>query len=173
MNLTRPKWLSHERIAFTGCLAAALLFLWQAVDLEMWTIVGPGPGLFPSIAAGICAVLAGLLALFPALGDDSRTSVVESEPEPQTPMDSGERRIFLAYCLVLPFLYVGSLYLGFFLLAVVVVMTLTWWAEGRDWRSALAFGVACGVVGVIGFNHFLSTSIPLSALDQTLLRLVR
>ena len=51
-GLLRPRWLSDERIAFIGCLVAAALFLWQAVDLEMWTVVGPGPGLFPAITAG-------------------------------------------------------------------------------------------------------------------------
>lgn len=168
-----PRWLTSERIAFAGCLVVALLALWQADELDMWTIVGPGPGLFPSIAAGFCALFAAVLVLFPALGDDRKTAAVEEESEPEASLTAHERRVFIAYCLTLPLLVVASLHLGFLLLSVVVVMLLTWLAEGRDWRAALAFGVACGVVGVIGFNHYMATSIPLGPLDQMLLRLVR
>lgn len=168
-----PQWLSYERIAFAGCLVVALVALWQADELDMWTIVGPGPGLFPSIAAGLCALFAAMLVLFPALGDDRKTSAVEEEAEPEPPLDARERRVFIAYCLALPFLVIASLHLGFVLLSVTVVMLLTWLAEGRDWRAALAFGVAAGVVGVIGFNHYMATSIPLGPVDQMLLRLVR
>jgi len=173
MRAAWPRGLSYERIAFAGCLTVALLALWQADELEMWTIVGPGAGLFPSIAAGLCAVLAAILVIFPALGDDRKTSAVEEESEPEAPLNAPERRVFIAYCLALPFLVIASLHLGFVLLSVAVFMMLTWLAEGRDWRAALAFGVAAGVVGVLGFNHYMATSIPLGPLDQMLLRLVR
>jgi hypothetical protein len=97
--------------------------------------------------------------------------VTEQAEQDEPPMFAAERRIFWIYCFILPLLVVGSAYLGFLLLSIVLAMTLTWWAEGRNWRGALIFGLACGLAGDIGFSHFLGTSVPQTELDQILLRL--
>lgn len=174
MAIRLPQWVSAPRIAFLACLIAALLYLQQALDLDMWTVVGPGPGLFPAIATSFCCVLAALLLLFPRLGDDTATAATREEVEEEDPaMLASERRVFWIYCLILPLLVAGSAWLGFLLLSIGLAMTLTWWAEGRSWRGALMFGLACGLVGNIAFSHFLGTSVPQTEVDQTLLRLIR
>ena len=43
----------------------------------------------------------------------------------------------------------------------------------RDWRSALSFALLCGIIGVVGFGHFLGASLPATEIDDFLLRLVR
>ena len=161
--------LSPERLTFLVCFLLSGLFLWQAIGLDAWSIIGPGPGLFPMATTGFCAVVAGLLFAFPSLA----RSATDSEPEPDPPLDPAERRTYIMYCIALPLLAVVSVYFGFFLTSIILVMGLTWFAERRDWRAALLFAVLCGVIGVVGFGHFLGASLPTTEVDNSLLRFVR
>jgi hypothetical protein len=56
---------------------------------------------------------------------------------------------------------------------VLVALLLCWAAEGRSPLGALAFGLACGVVGTIGLGHLMHIDIPYGAADSLLLGLVR
>ncbi len=161
--------LSLERLTFLAGFCLSLLFLWQAMGLDVWSIIGPGPGLFPLVTTAFCAAVAGLLFLFPTLA----RSHTDSEREPEQPMEPAERRTFLVYCAALPLLAVVSVTLGFFLTSIALVMALTWAAERRSWRAALLYGTLCGLVGVIGFGHILGASLPATQIDNILLRLVR
>src|SRR6185436_16004982 len=132
--------MSLERSPFLTGFCVAALLLWQAVNLDAWSIIGPGPGLFPMLTTAFCCAVAGLLFLFPQLA----RSVTDSEREPEPALDPAERRIFIITCLALPLLAVISVYLGFFVTSLILVMGLTWFAERRSWRSALVFALLCG-----------------------------
>ena len=49
--------LSGTRIATLGLLAAALVGLWKAMELDSWGFDGPGPGFFPQLMAGIMVTI--------------------------------------------------------------------------------------------------------------------
>jgi hypothetical protein len=161
--------LSIERLTFLAALVVAGLLLWQSLDLDAWSILGPGPGLFPQLTTGFCCVVAGLLAAFPRLARSSADR--DSEPDPALTAD--ERWTFFAYALALPFLAIAAAYLGFFATSLVLVMALTWAAERKSWKPSLTYAVGCGLVGVVGFGHYLAASIPTTGIDELILRLVR
>jgi len=161
--------LSLERLTFLIGFGLALFLLWQAARLDTWSVIGPGPGLFPILTTAFCCVVAGVLFMFPSLA----RSHVEPDRAPESPMEPAERRTFVIYCAALPLLAVASAYFGFFLTSVILVLVLTWLAERRNWRSALIYGVLCGTVGVIGFGYFLGASLPATDIDNFLLQLVR
>jgi Tripartite tricarboxylate transporter TctB family len=160
---------SLERLTFLIGFSFALLLLWQATGLDTWSVIGPGPGLFPVLTTAFCCIVAGLLFLFPSL---ARTHV-DTERASEPPLELAERRTFAIYCAALPLLAVCSAYFGFFLTSVILILVLTWLAERRNWRSALVYGVLCGTVGVIGFGFFLGASLPTTEIDNFLLQLVR
>jgi putative tricarboxylic transport membrane protein len=161
--------MSLERSTFLIGFCVAALLLWQAISLDAWSVIGPGPGLFPMLTTGFCCVVAALLFCFPRLA----RSPLDTEREREPPLAPGERRTFITYCVALPLLAVMSVYLGFFVTSFILVMGLTWLAERRDWRSALSFALLCGIIGVVGFGHFLGASLPATEIDDFLLRLVR
>jgi len=161
--------LSLERLTFLIGFVLALFLLWQAASLDTWSVIGPGPGLFPILTTAFCCVVAGVLFMFPSLA----RSHVEPDRAPESPMEPAERRTFVIYCAALPLLAVASAYFGFFLTSVILVLVLTWLAERRNWRSALIYGVLCGTVGVIGFGYFLGASLPATDIDNFLLQFFR
>jgi len=46
-------------------------------------------------------------------------------------------------------------------------------AERQSLLKALAFGVACGLIGVIGVGCYMEAVIPVTELDQFIIRLLR
>jgi hypothetical protein len=161
--------LSFERLTFLIGFGFASILLWQATGLDTWSIIGPGPGLFPILTTAFSCIVAGALFLFPSLAQ----SHTDTKQEPEPPLEPAERRTFAFYCIALPILAVASAFFGFFLTSIIVVLLLTWLAERRRGRAALLYGVLCGFVGVIGFGHFLGASLPATEIDNFLLRLVR
>ncbi|MSP89652.1 MAG: tripartite tricarboxylate transporter TctB family protein [Alphaproteobacteria bacterium] len=158
-----------ERLPFLANLTLSLLLLWQARGLDSWSILGPGPGLFPQLTTAFCAVVAGLLVLFPGLARTPDKSAEDGETE----IGPAERRLFLAYGLALPFLALASVFTGFIAMSAFLALALTWGAERRSWRGALVFGLLCGLAGVVGFDHLLGASVPATVLEQSILRLFR
>ena len=102
--------LSVERVTFLTGFCCSLLFLWQSAGLDTWSIIGPGPGLFPLLTTAFCCVVAGLLFLFPGLARNHTDTERAADP----PLEPAERRTFLIYCAAMPLLVVASTYLGFF-----------------------------------------------------------
>src|SRR5262245_41106075 len=108
--------MSLERWTFlAGCGIAALL-LWQAINLDAWSIIGPGPGLFPMLTTAFCLAIAGLLFLFPQLA----RSATDADREPEPPLEAAEWRTFAITCVALPLLAVVSVYLGFFVTSLIL-----------------------------------------------------
>ena len=159
----------RERLPYLAGFALSLLLVWQAQGLDSWSILGPGPGLFPQLTTAFCAAIAALLMLFPGLARTPAKSAEDGEAE----FGPTERRLFLAYGLALPFLAIASAFTGFIAMSMILVMVLTWGAERRNWRGALVFGLLCGLVGVVGFDHLLGAGVPATALEQSILRLFR
>ncbi len=159
--------ISKERLAFLASLGVALVFVWEASGLDAWSIMGPGPGLFAQAVTLFVAAVAAVLAAFPRLAADGKKA--EAEPE----MGPAEKRAFWSYAGALVFLALAPAFLGFILTSLILVMALSWGAEGRGWRPVLVFALLCGVAGVIGFGHVLGASIPLGAADRFLLQLLR
>lgn len=159
--------ISRERAVFLISLGVALVLAWEASTLDSWSIMGPGPGLFAMAATLFTAAVAAVLVAFPGLASDGKKAEAEAELGPT------ERRHFWSYAGALVFLAVAPSFLGFILTSLILVMALSWRAEGRGWRPALLFALFCGIVGVIGFGHVLRASIPLGPADQFVLRLLR
>jgi hypothetical protein len=149
-----------------AALVAAVLFV-KALELEVESAFGPGPGVFPQIAAGATLAIAVALTLIPALSRDSDAAAAKPV------LARAERRTFLLTMAALPLMVIGSAWLGFLVTCVLVALLLCWAAEGRSPLGALAFGLACGVVGTIGLGHLMHIDIPYGAADSLLLGLVR
>jgi Tripartite tricarboxylate transporter TctB family len=161
--------LSLERLTYLVGFGFSLILFWQATGLDTWSVIGPGPGLFPMLTTSFCCIVAGILFLFPRLAQ----SPTDTARGPDAPLEPAERRTFISCCIALPLLAVASAYLGFFVTSLVLVLLLTWFAERKSWRAALVYGVLCGVVGVIGFGHFLGATLPATEIDNFLMQLVR
>jgi Tripartite tricarboxylate transporter TctB family len=159
--------LTQERTAYAAGLGIALILLAQAMQLDAWSILGPGPGLFAQGATAFTAGVALLLLVSPGAGAARKAAA--DDP----PAGAVERRMFGAYCLAMLFLGVAATYLGFIVTSLLLAAGLTFWAEGRNWRATAIFGAICGAVGVAGFGHLLGASIPASLLDRLLLQLFR
>ncbi len=159
--------ISGERALFLVGLAISLVLIHEALALDAWSILGPGPGLFAQAVTLFTAAIAAALAAFPRLAADGKKA--EAEPE----MGAVEKRAFWSYAGALVFLAAAPSFLGFIATSLVLVMALSWGAEGRGWRPALIFALLCGMAGVIGFGHVLGASIPLGAADRFLLQLLR
>ena len=157
-----------ERLLGLGAMLVAGALFWQANDLPFTDFMGPGPGLFPQVVTGFTCAMAALLVLFPGPAVQSR----EGDPG-HAPAGAAERRSFALYAVALPFLAVGSAFLGFLATSLVLALALTWFAEGRPLRSALLFGLGCGLVGIFVFGEMLEVTLPLSEIDRSLLRLAR
>lgn len=158
-----------ERLPYLAALAAAGLFLSQALRLEYFGPFGPGAGIFPQIATGIATALALLLLLVPALGRGGGGV----EPAQDADIQPEELRTFRFYIAGMVLMVVGAAWLGFFVTCVLLALAITWQAERRPLPRALAFGAICGVVGSIGLGRYLEIELPYTAVDSWLRSLVR
>lgn len=162
--------LSGVRWATLALLATALIGVWQAWGLERWAIDGPGPGLWPMVVASVCVALSLVVLLWP--GRDSATEAGDTDP-----LDAAEagrtRSTFGLYCLALVVLALGSAFAGFVLTAFAVSILLVRFAEGRSWRSALTYGLAASVIGLVCFAWWLRVDLPTGPIERAFLSLVR
>src|SRR5215475_10232598 len=96
--------LSLEQLTFLIGFCFALLLLWQATGLDTWSIIGPGPGLFPMLTTAICRIVAVILFLFPRLAQIQTDACHVSAP----PLEPAERRTYALYCVALSLLAAAS-----------------------------------------------------------------
>ena len=66
--------LTGSRVAAAGLLLLAGLGLWQALNLERWSIEGPGPGLFPVMVGLVFALLALVVLIATAVSAHAKTT---------------------------------------------------------------------------------------------------
>lgn len=155
-----------QRLPYLGATILALVLLSQALRLEDFSPFGPGPGIFPQIAAGVATAIAVLLLLIPALSREPDATPAASEEA----LAPAERRTFRLYMAGMVLLVAGSAWLGFVVTCVLVTLLLTWFAEGQSFRKALVFGLVCGIAGTLGLNFALQIEVPYGLVDSLLLR---
>lgn len=158
------------RLATLALLVTALVGLWQAWGLERWSLDGPGPGLWPMVVASVCVALSLIVLVWP--GRDSATEAGDTDS-----IDAQElgrtRSTFRLYCLALVVVALGSAFAGFVLTAFMVSILLVRFAERRSWASALTYGAAASVIGLVCFAWWLRVDLPTGPIERAFLSLVR
>jgi hypothetical protein len=164
------------RLAALGVFAVAAVGLWQASSLERWSFEGPGPGLFPLLAGGVCALLALVVTVWPgrAAAGDSGDSGDSGDglPPDASQRRAGDRR-FACYVAALAFLAVAPGLLGITISAIAIAVLLIRVAEGRSWRAAVSYGVCAAVIALVGFGWLLRVDLPSGPIEQAFFALVR
>jgi hypothetical protein len=158
------------RLAALGVLAVAAVGLWQASSLERWSFEGPGPGLFPLLAGGVCALLALVVTAFPGRAATGDTE--DDEPLAASQRLGSDRR-FACYVAALAFLAVAPGLLGITISAIAIAVLLIRVAEGRSWRAAIGYGVCAAVIALVGFGWLLRVDLPSGPIEQAFFALVR
>lgn len=157
------------RISGLALAAVAAVALWKALQLERWSFDGPDAGLFPQMMAGICLVLALIVAIWPGrpnLGEDGDGDASE-EAAVIT------RKTFAVYAVALLVLAAGALFAGYVITAVAVTVLLMRFGEGRSWRASAGYGVACAVVGMVLFGWLLRVDLPEGPIERAFYSMVR
>ncbi|MFT3801131.1 MAG: tripartite tricarboxylate transporter TctB family protein [Burkholderiaceae bacterium] len=166
VRATRPG--RGARLTALGLLVVALVGLSQVWGLERWGLDGPGPGLFPLVIAVVCVVLAAWLLVVPGpvrAGVEADADDVGSRIE--------TRDTFAWYVVALLALTVGAMTAGFTITALLVSVIVVRFAERRSWRAAIAYGVVCALVGLVGFGWLLRVDLPEGRIERQFYSLVR
>jgi hypothetical protein len=158
------------RLAALALLVCALVGLWQALRLERWSFEGPGPGLFPTLVAGLCVFLAAVVLCFPgrAGGEEAEAAPVSDATGPISPV-----RRMAVYAGSLVVLALGAAHAGIALTALAVSVLIIRFAEGRSWRAAVVYGLACALVALAGFGWLLRVDLPAGPVERAFFSLVR
>ena len=160
--------LSGTRIATLGLLAAALVGLWKALELDSWGFDGPGPGFFPQLMAGICVALALVVLVFPGQAGETEggdTDDVEATKE--------SNRTFAIYIATFAVFALGAMYAGFVVTTVAVTVVIMRFAERRSWFASIGYGVACAAVGLVCFGWLRRVDLPEGPIERTFYTYVR
>lgn len=158
------------RLATLGLLGTALVGLWQAWGLERWAIDGPGAGLWPMLVASVCVALALVVLVWPgrhAATEEGDTDAIDPSERQRT------RSAFALYSLTMVVLAAGSAFAGFTLTALAVSIILVRFAEGRSWLSAIVYGLAAALIGLVCFGWLLRVDLPTGPIERAFLSLVR
>lgn len=158
------------RLAALCLLAAAAVGLWQALQLERWGFDGPGAGLFPQIVAGVCVLLSIVVLVLPgraASTEDGDTNEIDDATRAAT------RSTFSLYVVALLVLAAGAAFGGFVVTVIAVTLLVLRFAERRSWRHAIVYGVACALIGLVGFGWLLRVDLPESPIERAFYSLVR
>ena len=162
--------LTGSRVAAAGLLLLAGLGLWQSMGLERWSIEGPGPGLFPVMVALVFALLALVVLIWPgraAATEEGDTDRIDPETRART------RSSFAIYALSMVVLAAGAAFMGFTVTSIAVSVLIVRFAEGRSWFAAIAYGLGCAAVGLVGFGWLLRVDLPSSFIEHAFFSLVR
>lgn len=148
-------WISVSREAASLVVSLALLvvgiaFLGNAIRLDFGSVAMPGPGMFPTLAAGLLSVLAAIMAARNARALSSRSGAE---------IEIGHRNSALAAGLLLLMSAVFEP-LGATLSAFVLVAILAVTFTGRRWWAAVLFAAGLSVAVVFVFERLLEVSLP-------------
>lgn len=165
--------LASPRLAAAGLLLVAGIALWQTSRLSRWSFDGPGPGLFPMLVAGACALLALLVVVFPGRDEPNDADSASAIENATTERDQASGKTFHIYSLGLLVLAVGASFAGFAATCLTVAVLIVRFAEGRSWRAALLYGAISAVIGLVGFGWLLRVDLPMSVIDRAVLSVLR
>jgi hypothetical protein len=131
------------------CLTCAAVAAWFASRrLEIWTEDGPGSGLMPKVALGLLAVLGVLVAVRPGPAADESASA------------GGWNRTFLVYAVAAALMAGAVPALGFVLPALLAVLAILRFAEGRSWLASLGYSLSLIAAIVLLFGTALKVQFP-------------
>ena len=134
-----------------GAFAAVGVYvLVGSVELNLWTSLGPGPGLFP-FAMG--AVLVAMAVLW----------LVQELRRPSETAEGVDRRLVVAVVLSLTILAALMDLLGFQLSMFLFLMYHLRLRGRRSWVSSLITALAGSVGAFYAFNYGLNVTLPVSA----------
>lgn len=177
--------MNGVRLATLGLLAVALVGLWKSLSLDRWSFEGPGPGLFPSLVALTCVILALIVLIAPgraaptaeeaqAQSDPAEAaSAGAAQPTSEAPAVRDPRKTFAWTAVALLALALGPQWAGFAGTTLVVSILVLRLAEGRSWRLTLSYGCAAALIGLVLFGGLLRVDLPVTALDRAVISLVR
>lgn len=161
---------SLGRASAVALAAVAGVALWQALKLDRWGFDGPDAGFFPQLMAGICLLLALVVAVWPGrpnLGEDGEADVPEEDGGVVT------RNVFAVYSAALLLLALGAMFAGFAVTALAVTVLVMRFGEGRGWGSSLRYGTVCAVVGLVLFGWLLRVDLPEGPIERAFYSAVR
>lgn len=148
-------WVSASRETANLVVAVALLgfgivFLIGAVRLDFGSVTLPGPGMFPTLAAALLALLAAVMAAQRVRSVRQRSG---------TRIGIGHRNSILAAGLLLVMAGVFET-LGTTLAAFAFLALLAAVLTGQSWWKAVLFAAALTIVVVLVFERLLEVSLP-------------
>lgn len=164
MRMTGTRW------ALLAMAVVAAVALWQTHSLSMWSFNGPGPGLFPRAVAIAAILLCAICFFFP----ERKSEIAEDDGVVDfRNAGAGERRTFWLYLAGTLLLIPATLWAGFFLTAIGIIVFLMVAGERTAWKRAVVYSVIVAIVGLVCFGRLLHVDLPASEVDRFLLSLLR
>ena len=77
------------------------------------------------------------------------------------------------YVVALLALAAGAAFGGYVVTVIAVSLLVLRFAERRSWTHAIVYGVACAVIGLVGFGWLLRVDLPESPIERAFYSLVR
>ncbi len=148
-------------------LALSTVAAWASWQLDVWSFIGPGPGLFPMLISGLCMVLATIVLLTPS------PPAAEGDASDEGPLEPPERTTFAMYLVALVALAAGTAWLGLFLTCMLVCLIIVRFGERRSLGAALFAGACMGLIGVVLFGWILKVEIPTSYPEALIYQMLR
>jgi hypothetical protein len=158
-----------SRLTALGLAAVAGIGLWQALKLDRWGFDGPDAGFFPQVMAGVCVVLALVVAAWPGRPNEGDDGEADAGDEGRVVT----RRSFAVYALALGVMAAGAMGVGFAPTALLTTVLVMRFAEGRGWRASLGYGVAMVAVCMVLFGWLLRVALPAGPFERYFYSLVR
>lgn len=168
--------MSGVRIATAGLLVVGLIGLWKALELDRWSFEGPGPGLFPTLVAGVFLILAIWVLIRPGPeASDPEAGVEPADTSPSRALHTAPSPAltFAWTCAALLVLAIGPQFAGFAATTLAVSVIVLRGAERRSWALALGYGVGAALIGLVLFGGLLRVDLPATALDRAIVSWVR
>jgi hypothetical protein len=155
-----------RRVGFL-LLFGALIALWHALRLPLWTFQGPGPGLFPQALAAMCVLLSIVEILAPR-EVPLRSAWEEAAIAPEL----REHKTFAVYVASIFIMTAGAFYAGFAVTTFALVLVVLRFGEGAGWGRSIFTGAAYVLAGWVTFGTLLRVNLPEGPLDRAFLALV-
>lgn len=144
-----------ESVSLGGVLLLTMGLLALSLGYPLWGDYQPGPGLFPTITAGL-AVICAAGALVGSLGAGRQTAVAGD--------DAPVWRRLLVYAAVVLLWPASFATLGFALSSVIGLSMLMRAGEGMGWLPSIGVAAATVALGWLLFEVLLGVPLPHGAL---------
>ncbi|HWO74705.1 MAG TPA: tripartite tricarboxylate transporter TctB family protein [Bacillus sp. (in: firmicutes)] len=133
-------------------LFGATIF-WQSLSFDIYSEIGPGPGLFPMILSASLIVL----SVFYIISSMRKNRIMAGDVLPKGKSAWKVLRIVLAVVLFIIF----APYTGFSITSMVVLLIV--FLGEMKWYSAVSISLVTTTAVFIIFNHLLGVPLPLNS----------